>query len=101
MYISAEYILIISVPINALLGAILGLWFRVPVLVPLVAFGIFETSFLTTTLLSAFAWGVVLVCSLEVGYLVGCALGTMWLPSLVRRFRRDFSVPRHIELSDH
>ena len=33
MYISAENILIISVLINALLGAILGLCFRVPVLV--------------------------------------------------------------------
>ena len=94
MYISAENILIISVLINALLGAILSLWFRVPVFVPLVAFAIFETSFLTTTLLSATGWGVFLVCSLEVGYLVGCALGALRLPSLVRRVRRDLSLPR-------
>ena len=93
MYISAENILIISVLINGLLGVLLSLWFRVPVLVPVVAFAILEPSFLATTLQSAFAWGVVLVCSLEAGYLVGCAFGAIRLPSLVRRFRRDYSVP--------
>ena len=42
MYISGENLLITSLLINGLLGGISGLWLRVPVLVPLVAFAILE-----------------------------------------------------------
>jgi hypothetical protein len=105
MYISGENLLIISLLINGLLGGISSLWLRMPVLVPFVAFAILESVFLTTTLLSAFMWGLVLIWSLEIGYLVGAAFSALWSPIPVRRVRDDFTVAGHvaghIELSDH
>jgi hypothetical protein len=94
MHISGEDVLITFLLMNALIGAILGLRFSAFVVVPLVAIAILEVAFLTTTWISAFWWGVVLIFSFELGYLVGSAFGAMWRPLSLPRFRRDLTVPQ-------
>jgi hypothetical protein len=89
MYLLGENIHIILILINGLLGVIWGLRFKVPLLVPLIAIAILEAVFLRTTWMSTFWWGVALVCSLEMGYLVGSAFGTMSPTLPVRQFRRS------------
>jgi hypothetical protein len=101
MFTSGENILIILVLINALLGFIWGLRFKVPLLAPLVAIAILEAVFLRTTWMSAFWWGIALVCLLEMAYLAGSVFGARRLPLPVRRFHRNFTVAGHRELSDH
>lgn len=93
MQISNENFLIILLLINWLLGVTLGLWLGVFVLLPLSVIATLEAAFFATTWMSAFAWGavLVLVCSLELGYLGGAALGVMRLPLPDRRFRRDYT----------
>ena len=93
MHISGDDVLITFLLINALIGAILGLRFSAFVVVPLVAIAILEVAFLTTPWISAFGWGVVLISSFELGYLVGTAFGAMWRPLSLRRFRRDLTMP--------
>jgi hypothetical protein len=87
--------------IDIAVGMLCGLWFSLFVLVPLVSVAIIEVVLLTTTWTSAFWWCGVLITSLEMGYLMGCALGTMWLHIGGRGFRRDFMAPGHGRLSRH
>jgi len=66
--------------LNILLGAICGLWFRVVIIVPLIAVALGETAFLkrTETWSSAFMCAIALISSLEVGILIGSALQDLW-----------------------
>ncbi len=93
MYISSENILITFLLINALSGAMLGLRFSVFVVVPLVAVALLEARLLRTTWMSSLAWSAVLVCSLELGYLAGAALGAMRSLLPIHLLRRDSIVP--------
>ena len=57
---------------NGLLGALCGVWFRVQILVPLIAFAFIEVAIVnhTVTWSSAF-WLVIAIVAIEVGYLAG------------------------------
>jgi hypothetical protein len=67
---------------NVLLGAICGLWFRVAILAPLVAVAFIEEVVIpkhSPTWSSAFWWSafwstLLLVATLEVGYLIGVSM---------------------------
>jgi hypothetical protein len=70
---------------NVLLGSICGLWFRVSILVPLVAVAFIEEVVIpkhSPTWSSAFWWSafwsvLLLVATLEVGYLIGVSMNAL------------------------
>jgi hypothetical protein len=66
--------------LSALLGAFCGLWFRLQILAPLVAAMVIEATLLkgTGTGWSVFWIAIVLICTVEIGYLLGSALGVFW-----------------------
>ena len=57
---------------NGLLGALCGVWFRVQILIPLIAFAFVEVAIVNRTIAwsSAF-WLVIMIVAIEVGYLAG------------------------------
>ena len=87
--------------LNALLGAVVGLWFRVQVLVPLIGVAIVEV----VVLHRAGAWSsalwlaVALITSIELGYLLGSSASAFWQFSGRARVIRDFA--RHGHASWH
>jgi len=69
--------------LNGLFGASCGIWFRVKILVPLIAFAFVEVAILKQTGLwsSVILSAVALISSLEIGYLIGSALVSLWQSS--------------------
>lgn len=76
-----------------LLGAISGAWFKVQVLIPLVAIVFIELAILKhSRMLSSVLWSaIVLIGTLETGYLIGSALAALWLFPVRERAVRDFT----------
>jgi len=83
---------------NVLLGTICGLWFRVSILAPLVAVAVIEEVVVPKHLpswSSAFWWStfwsaLLLVATLEVGYLIGVSMNALRRPLTRVRVLRDF-----------
>lgn len=86
---------------NGLVAAIFGLRFRVKILIPLIAVAIVEALILKHdgTWWSALWSVVVLIVSLEIGYLIGSAVDTVWLESLPGNFLRHFTKPKETDRS--
>ena len=62
---------------NGLLGAICGVRFRIQIFIPLIAVALIEAVLLKLTGGWSVFWStIVLICSLEMGYLVGSTVGT-------------------------
>ena len=66
---------------NCLLGTICGLWFRVAIIVPLLAVALIEAAILKhiAEWSSAFWLTIVLITMLEMGYLIGLVVVALWL----------------------
>jgi len=79
--------------VNGLLGAICGTWFRVQVLVPLVALACVEAVFLkhTATGWSVIAYAMMLIAGVEIGYLAGASAVALWLSFGRKTIPDDFS----------
>ena len=83
---------------NVLLGTICGLWFRVSILAPLVAVAFVEEVVVpkhSPSWSSAFWWltfwsALLLVATLEVGYLIGVSMNALRRPLTRVRVLRDF-----------
>lgn len=87
---------------NGLLGAICGVWFRFHVLIPLIAMAFVEVAILKQTGIGSVLWSAIaLITSLEMGYLIGSSLGTLWRYSGRERILRDFTRADHGRLSHH
>jgi hypothetical protein len=65
--------------LNGLLGASCGLWFRVKILIPLIAIAFVEAAILKQTGMwsSVILSTIALISSLEIGYLIGSALASL------------------------
>jgi hypothetical protein len=89
--------------LNGLLGAICGLRFRAAIIGPLVAVALIEAAILkhTGAWSSAFWSTIVLITTLEIGYLIGSAVDAVWLPVGRGRVLRDFLRRGHGRLSHH
>jgi hypothetical protein len=90
--------------LNSLLGGACGLWFRVQILIPLVALAFIEVTILkhTSVRYTRILWSaIVLMCSVEIGYLIGSSLGAFWLFSGREKVERDFTRGSHGRLSPH
>ena len=77
---------------NVLLGTICGLWFRVSILAPLVAVAFIEEVVIpmhSLTWSSAFWSALLLVVTLEVGYLIGVSMNALWRSLARVRVLRD------------
>ena len=87
--------------LNGLLGAICGVWFRVYILIPLIAMAFVEAAILKQAeMWSSVPWSsLVLITLLEIGYLIGSSLSALWLYS--DREKREFARPSHGGLSHH
>jgi hypothetical protein len=87
--------------LTGLLGAICGRWFRVGILIPLLAIAIFEVvAFMPiATWLSAIWSTIVLITSLELGYLIGSGLTSLWQSSRRRKVLHDLMTYDHGRLS--
>jgi len=89
--------LIVIALLNGLLGASCGLWFRVKILVPLIAIALVEVAILKQTgvrrsvILSAIA----LISSVEIGYLIGSALASLWQSSRRGKVLHDLMTYNH------
>jgi hypothetical protein len=85
---------------NGLLGAICGIWFRVPILVPLIAFAFVEVAVLkhTETWLSVFWIAIILIVAIEIGYMVGSSVATLWVSSGRRWIPGEIGSYRHKRL---
>ena len=83
--------------LNGLLGAICGMWFRVQILFPLIAFAGVEVAILkhTGTWWSVFWHAVMLVVAIEIGYLAGASAVALWLSSDRRAIRGDLAGYQH------
>jgi hypothetical protein len=70
----------VIIGLNGFLGALCGLWFRLQILVPLIAAAVIEAVLLkgTGTGCSALWTAIVLICTVEIGYLLGSALVVFW-----------------------
>ena len=80
--------------LNGLLGAICGVRFRVHVLVPLIAMAFVEVAILKQTGMGSVVWSaIVLIIVLEIGYLIGSALGTLRRYSGRERVLANFTRP--------
>jgi hypothetical protein len=77
--------------LNGLLGASCGLWFRVKILVPLIAIAFVEVAILKQTGIwsSVILSAIALISSIEIGYLIGSALATLWQSSRRGKVLRD------------
>ena len=66
--------------LNCLLGTICGLWFRTTIIVPLLAVALIEVAILNNTggWASAFWSTIVLITTLEMGYLIGSVVDALW-----------------------
>jgi hypothetical protein len=81
--------------LNGLLGASFGVWFRFQVLIPLIAVAFVEVAFLKHTGMGSVLWSaIVLITALEIGYLIGSSLGTLWRHAGRERVLRDFTHAR-------
>jgi hypothetical protein len=85
---------------NVLLGTICGLRFRVSILTPLVAVAFIEEVVIpkhSPTSSSAFWWSafwstLLLVATLEVGYLIGVSMNALWRSLACERSSRSFKI---------
>ena len=85
---------------NGLLGAICGIWFRIPILAPLIAFAFVEVAVLkhTATWPSIFWIAIMLIVAIEIGYLVGSSVAALWLSSGRRWMPGEIGSYRHDRL---
>ena len=88
---------------NGLLGAICGVRFRIQIFIPLIAVALVEAVLLKLT---GVGWPVfwsatVLICSLEVGYLVGSTAGTLLAHFKPPKLSTAFHAREHGRLSHH
>jgi hypothetical protein len=82
---------------NVLLGTICDLWFRISILAPLVAVAFVEEVVIakhSSTRSVAFWWSafwsvLLLVATLEMGYLIGVSMNTLWRSLARVRVLRD------------
>jgi len=84
--------------LNGLLGASCGLWFRVKILVPLIAFAFVEVAILQQTGMrsSVILSAIALISSIEIGYLIGSALASLRQSSSRRgKVLRDLMTHEH------
>jgi hypothetical protein len=86
---------------NSLLGAVCGFGLRAPVLGFLVTVALIEVAFLKHlgTWWWAFRGAIILMCALEVGYLIGSSVDSFWLTSVRGRAFRDLLLHWHGRLS--
>jgi uncharacterized membrane protein len=89
--------------LNGLLGATCGLWFKVQILIPLIAIAFVEVAIVKQTEMwpSAIWSAIVMICSIEMGYLIGSSVGALWLYSGSGRVLRDITRHGHGGLSPH
>jgi hypothetical protein len=87
--------------LTGLLGSICGRWFKVGVLIPLVAVVIVEVmAFMpTSTWLSAIWSTIVLITSLEIGYVIGSGLTSLLQSSRRGKLLHDLIMYDHSRLS--
>jgi hypothetical protein len=88
---------------NGLLGAICGVRFKVQIFVPLIAIGLVEVVLLRQV---GMGWSVlwsaiILICSLEMGYLVGSAVSTLFAGLRPPKITLPFHAREHRGLSHH
>ena len=69
--------------LNGLLGASCGLWVRVKILAPLIAIAFVQVAILKQTGMgsSVALSAIALLSSIEIGYLIGSALASLWQSS--------------------
>jgi hypothetical protein len=86
--------------LNGLLGAICGIWFRVQILLPLIAFAGVEVWVVkhTGTWWSIFWHAVMLVVAIEIGYLAGASVVALRLSSDRRAISSDLAGFQHNKL---
>ena len=86
--------------VNCLFGAFCGVWFRVQILVPLIAFAFVEVLILkhTGTWWSVSWYAVMLIVAIEIGYLVGSSSVALWLSFDRRTIPGDFTDYEHDRL---
>jgi hypothetical protein len=91
------------VVLNGLLGAICGVWFRVKILIPLIAVVFIEMAIFkqTATWPSTFWLTITLIITVEISYLIGAAAGPLWLSRGRRGVIRDFTRHQHSRLTHH
>ena len=79
--------------VNGLLGAVCGVWFRVQILVPLVAFACVEQTIVqhTGASWSVFWYAPILIGAIEIGYLAGASGAALWLLSGRETMPHDFA----------
>jgi hypothetical protein len=86
--------------INGLLGVICGVRFRIQIFIPLIAIVLVEVSLLRLSGVGSVFWSaVVLICSLEMGYLVGSAFSTFSTLFVGFRPHTPFQGREHSRLS--
>jgi len=81
----------LMVVLNGLLGALCGLWFRVKILIPLIALAIVEVAVFKSagTWSSMFWLALALIVTVEMSYLIGSALAAVSLSTDRREVFRD------------
>jgi len=86
----------VIIGLNGLLGTLCGLWFRLQILALLIAAMVIEALLLkgTGTGWSAFWTVIVLICTVEIGYLLGSALVVLWPTPRQAWSLRTFASPR-------
>lgn len=84
---------------NGFVAAIFGFRFRVQILIPLIAVAIVEALILKHNGTWSLAlWSVVvLIVSLEIGYLIGSAVDAVWLGAIPKNLLRHFAKPKEAE----
>jgi hypothetical protein len=87
--------------LNGLLGATCGLIFRVRILIPLIAVACVQVAIFKQTGMwaSAFWRGVALISAVELGYLIGSSVGTLWQSSRRGRILHELMTYNHGSLS--
>jgi len=88
--------------LNGLLGASSGLWFRVQILIPLIVIAFVDIAIIAQTEMSPSVvwWVIVLISSLEIGYLIGSAVPSFWQSSRSRKSFHDVTPYGHGKLSE-
>ena len=89
--------------VNGLLGALCGVWFRVQIFIPLIAVAAVEVAIIK---LAGTGWSVLwsaiaLICSLEVGYLIGSTVSTLAADRRPRKLSARLHALRNWTLSQH
>lgn len=89
--------------LNGLLGAACGIWFRIQIVIALIAIAFVEVAALREVGMgSSVLWSaIVSIISLEIGYLIGSSLGTLWLYSGRERILNHFTRHGHSRLWHH